>query len=139
MARNANQIASAARINELIKREPGHSDAGLGKELGVSRACIGDWRKGVTKPTGKNLTAFAERFGVSEAYVLGLEESTPGDSSSVALALAAVARAQAELARVVEILEGPGLVHSLPMPGVPFGRMEGRSTENIDVVDHGST
>jgi transcriptional regulator with XRE-family HTH domain len=83
------------------------SDSELARRVGVRRSNVGGWLKGEYRPRGANLGRLAELFNVSEAYILGLDESSGMNSaaSTVSLALAAVKRARAELDAVIVVLE----------------------------------
>lgn len=134
MGRARNHEASAARVRELLGSD-NVSVAALARELGVTRGAVNNWKLGVSRPDGANLTALAARYGVSEAYVLGLEESEPGDSSSVALALEAIDRAREALDRATSLLLVRSRDRFRHAPDVPFGRLEPRASRGRERGD----
>lgn len=42
----------------------------MGKEVGVERVAVSNWERGVYAPTGENLVALADAFGVSVEYLV---------------------------------------------------------------------
>lgn len=69
---------SAKRISALVEKS-GLPVRELGRRIGVSNVSIGKWMRGAFQPSGKALDAFCEFFGVSPAFVLYGEGSSPED------------------------------------------------------------
>lgn len=97
---------TARRLRSLMEANGIGSDSELARRVGVGRGNVGGWLKGEYRPRGKALDSLTEIFGVSGAYILGLDESGGTNSASaVSLALASVRRARAELDAVIALLE----------------------------------
>lgn len=105
MARPNKYPVTAERLADICSRHGIKSDSELSRRVGVGRAAVSGWMKGQFRPEGANLTKLAEIFGVSEAYILGVEESQGVDTSRVSLALTAAVRARNELTEAISLLE----------------------------------
>ncbi len=61
----------------LLRRQMGITQAQLAKDLGVSRATIQNWEKGITDITGYSLMMLCDRFNVSPNEVYGTGSPSP--------------------------------------------------------------
>ena len=57
---------------QSLKEEKGLSDRDVERGAGIANANIGQWRRGVCKPSLANIVRLSNFFGVSLDYLLGL-------------------------------------------------------------------
>ena len=73
-------------LNENIKRlrvARGVSQVALARVLGVTKQCVSNWENGNVLPSIEMLVRLADLFGVTTDYLLGREERTALDVSSL--------------------------------------------------------
>ena len=62
------------RLQSLIEMDK-NSGAEIGRNIGVTKKVISDWKLGRSEPDAEQLRRLAEYFKVSVAYVLGETEA----------------------------------------------------------------
>lgn len=99
---------SIERVASLLKNEldKGVKRSELARDLGTTRASIGDWLNGKNPPNQASLNKLAERFEVSAAYLAGVDEVEGGpDLGSLRVALSQAQEAHRALGFAIATLE----------------------------------
>lgn len=68
------------RIFALLE-EKGLTTTKAAKEIGISKCCFTDWKKGRSKPSAESIIKLAELFEVSTDFLLGCSDLRKNDHS----------------------------------------------------------